>query len=84
MASLQELRDAMLHWFAQASGLSTHEVLPAYRWLCEARGCCYEEPTVECLSGVLDSMRAMALEGGTSRQLVDSHFSPFRHVLAGF
>jgi hypothetical protein len=80
--SVEELRDAMLEWLAAASSLPAIEVLPAYRWLCEARGCSFEDPTAECLRGVLDSLRALALAGGAPRAALEAQLAPFRHALA--
>lgn len=84
MTTLSDVRDSILVWFAGASSLSTGQVLPAFRWLCEAKGCSYEDPTVECLGGVLDSLRLMALAGGSSQPLLDSQIAPFRNALIDF
>ena len=82
MTTLDELRDAMLVWLSEASSLSTSQVLPAFRWLCEAKGYSFEEPTVGCLGGVLDSLRVMALAGGSSPSALETQIAPFRSALA--
>ncbi|MBW2448190.1 MAG: hypothetical protein JRG83_20025 [Deltaproteobacteria bacterium] len=83
METLDDLRDGMLVWLAGASSLPTNQVLPTFRWLCEAKGHSFEEPSAECLSGVLDSLWAMALIGGSSRAALETEIAPFRGALAG-
>jgi len=80
--SLEALRDEMLSWLAAAAALPASQVLPTFRWLCEAKGCTFDAPTRECLAGVLDSLAAMALAGGSSRPALESQIGPFRDALA--
>lgn len=80
--ALAEVRDALLDWMAQASELPEAEVRPSFRWLCEAKGFSFDEPTPEGLAGVLESLRVMALRGGSAREPVDAALAPFRAALA--
>ena len=80
--SFEELCDEILDWFAAASTLSREAVLPAFRWLLEARGGCFDDPSVSSIAGALDSIRQLARQGGSDPAELEACIRHFRRSLA--
>ena len=80
-SSFEELCDEILDWFAAASALSREAVLPAFRWLLEARGGCSDDPTVSSIAGALDSLRQLARQGGSDPAELEASIRHFRRSL---
>jgi hypothetical protein len=57
-------------------------VLPAFRWLCEARGESFERPTAASLARVIDALKALASQGDSSPSELNATVQSFRRSLA--